>query len=409
MRSVSLLALLLVVLAAGCGQDPVPTAPEGPTVTDVDALLASLPDRDGASRNVNAGYPFPDTPARAIDGFGTAYAALDLPSLARMLHPAFRFVLAPATVEEFGLPRDHLSFDQEIRLLARLFGGLPGLNDWVVEDLDVSLVQMAAWEPVGDTDPYFAGIPGALFSHHEVTIDVSLAEPGLVPHVEGMVRTFVAPSPDNPAAYQVLGFRDFTVRTEDLAWGALQAQFHDFRGYPLAETSDSLVEILVATHEARDLMGYLDLLHPQYRFVVQDQTVEEFGLPDNLFELAEEQLIAWRLFREQPGSNGLVIAEIAFDHVQPQGVWQPVAPDDPDFGDVPGTLQRTYDVRFRLLIQGQYLQFIVDGLVIVYAAPVEIQQGGTTTTIYQLLGQRDFTGSAKTESMSWSRLKAFYQ
>jgi len=163
-------------------------------------------------------------------------------------------------------------------------------------------------------------------------------------------------------------------------------------GLPFPGTPDQLIENFQTVYEARDFLVYTEqILHPQYTFVLQEQTVEDFGLPDNLYEYEDEVVIAQKLFSESPGSNGQVITQIDVERMQPQGVWQDVDDSDQYFGGIENAQRRTYDVKLVLFVQGQNLQLIVEGNVIFYVAGTEVEYQGQTRLYYQLLGQWDFT------------------
>jgi len=179
---------------------------------------------------------------------------------------------------------------------------------------------------------------------------------------------------------------------------------------PFADTPDQAIANFATAYEARDMSIYTDhVLHAQYRFVLQQQTVEDFGLPDNLYEYEDEVALSTKLFGEQPGSSGQIITQIDVERLQPQGVWDVVGDSDQYFGDVENAMRRTYNVKIIGFVQGQNLQLIVEGNVIFYVAPVTIEWDGETHEVYRLLGNWDYTAGKATQSTTWSSLKALYR
>lgn len=161
---------------------------------------------------------------------------------------------------------------------------------------------------------------------------------------------------------------------------------------PFPDTPDKLIANFQTVYEDRDLLKYTEaILHQQYKFILQDQTVEDFGLPDEIYEYEDEVQIATKLFSESPGRDGNVISQIDVDIMQPQGVWQPVDDSDQYFGGIENAQKRTYNVRLVFFVQGENLQLIVEGTVIFYVAGTPTEHQGQTKLYHQLLGQWDFT------------------
>lgn len=177
---------------------------------------------------------------------------------------------------------------------------------------------------------------------------------------------------------------------------------------PFPATPEQLVANFVTALTTRDLAAYRDeVLHPSYRFVLQVDTVEEFGLPDNLFEFADELSISERMFSGQPNSVGGILDDIEIPLLQPQGAWLEVPASDPYFGGV-GALVRNYNVLMYFNMQGAF-RYEVRGDCLVYILADTVEHDGVPTTRYRLLGQLDMTATKSTETVSWGDVKALFR
>jgi len=162
---------------------------------------------------------------------------------------------------------------------------------------------------------------------------------------------------------------------------------------PGFDTPDHLVAAFVARYEGQDVAAYCgDLLAPEYRFILRPQTVIEFELPREAFTRDDEAAIATAMFRQEANSRGEVLSTIEFVEFMPQGQWQPVAAEDPYFGDVAGAVVRTYAVTLFVNVVGDQ-RYEISGSQLIYV----------TGDSQHLLGQLDLTGDGKgVEAASWS-------
>lgn len=181
---------------------------------------------------------------------------------------------------------------------------------------------------------------------------------------------------------------------------------------PFPNTPNQLMENFVTAYEDMDLGQYRDeILSPDYTFVLQAETVEEFDLPDNLYDHADELAIAERMFTGQPNSNGSVLADIEIQVLHPEGTWLPVPASDPYFGGYPGAIFRNYSLLFYFNIQGDF-RYEIYGNQLFYVSVETIMHDGVLTPRYLLLGQLDQTSywlNKATESMTWSSVKALWE
>jgi hypothetical protein len=180
---------------------------------------------------------------------------------------------------------------------------------------------------------------------------------------------------------------------------------------PFPDTPDQLMANFKTAYTDMDLDVYRDeVLRPDYTFVLLNETMEHFGLPDNLFEFADEVLITEKMFAGQPNEAGRVISDIEIQVLQPQGAWLPVLEADPYFGSVPGILYRNYNILIYFNMAGQF-RYEVQGNQLFYVAPDTVMHEGVMTPRYRLRGQLDQTSAMLdkgTESNTWGSVKALF-
>jgi len=159
---------------------------------------------------------------------------------------------------------------------------------------------------------------------------------------------------------------------------------------PFPDTPDKLMTNFKNVYGGMDLVNYRDvILNPNYTFVLQDATVEQFGLPDNLFEYEDEVRIVDKMFSGQANSLGQVVAAIEIQSLQPQGAWLPVPDNDAYFGGV-GALVRNYNTLIYFNISGDF-RYEVRGDQLFYVVADTVMHDGVRTPHYTLLGQLDQT------------------
>jgi hypothetical protein len=178
---------------------------------------------------------------------------------------------------------------------------------------------------------------------------------------------------------------------------------------PFPDTPNQLMANFKTAYGDMDLAVYRDeVLADTYDFVLQDATVEEFGLPDNLFDRADELRITGKMFAGQPNDLGSVISSIDIQSLEPRGAWLAVPETDAYFGDA-GTLVRNYNVLIYFNMQGDF-RYEISGDELFYVSPDTVMHDGAMTPCYRLRGQLDQTSVNKgTESETWSGVKALFQ
>jgi hypothetical protein len=181
---------------------------------------------------------------------------------------------------------------------------------------------------------------------------------------------------------------------------------------PFPDTPDRLMANFKTAYTTMDLDAYRDeVLRPDYTFVLQNETVERFGLPDNLFGFEDEGLITEKMFAGQPNEEGKVLSDIEIQVLHPQGAWLPVPEADPYFASVPGTLVRNYNILIYFNMQGEF-RYEVQGDQLFYVAPDTVLHDGALTPRYRLRGQLDQTArllDKGTESSTWGTVKALFR
>jgi len=181
---------------------------------------------------------------------------------------------------------------------------------------------------------------------------------------------------------------------------------------PFPDTPDQLMENFETAYAGMDLAVYRDeVLAETYDFVLTAETVEEFALPDNVFDRDEELAIAQRMFSGQLNSDGRVLWDIQIQVLAPEGTWLPVPVVDPYFGSVPGALFRNYHLLFYFNMQGDF-RYAVMGNQLFYVVPDTVMHEGVMTPRFRLRGQLDQTaiiGPKSTEAMTWGSVKALYE
>jgi len=159
---------------------------------------------------------------------------------------------------------------------------------------------------------------------------------------------------------------------------------------PFPDTPDKIIANFKTVYTDMDINLYRDeILSPDYTFVLLNETVEHFGLPDNLFEFEDEIRITGKMFSGQPNEAGRVLSDIEIQVLQPQGAWLPVPDNDPYFGGL-GAQVRNYNTLIYFNMQGEF-RYEVQGNQLFYVAADTVMHDGALTPRYRLLGQLDQT------------------
>ena len=180
--------------------------------------------------------------------------------------------------------------------------------------------------------------------------------------------------------------------------------------YPAATTPDQLMANFRDIYENMDYTAFSDrLMHPDFKIMLQQDTVDEFALPLNYFTYEQELAIQQHIFSGEPVETpyGPVpgVTSISFTTFEQQAAWTVAPPNHPSF---PNALYTTYRVRAGFVRNnGASTTLIVQGYIQVYVT--EIEQDGET--LYRLIGMVDLTdGKAKaTENCCWGQVQALYR
>lgn len=159
-------------------------------------------------------------------------------------------------------------------------------------------------------------------------------------------------------------------------------------------TADELVAAFVEAHDTQDPELLDRLLDEDYLFLRADGDV---------YTRTVDLSLTTKMMVGRAGQDGLRIAAMQTEYLQPVGTWSSVSAADPYFGGVAGAMSRPYSARLAYTVDGQSLILFVEGLVIFYAVPDGDE--------YRLLGLLDMTYGrpSRTESVSWSELKALFE
>lgn len=181
---------------------------------------------------------------------------------------------------------------------------------------------------------------------------------------------------------------------------------------PFPDTPDQLIANFQIALTTLDLAAYRDeILADRYEFILQGPTVQEFGLPDGVFDRVEELAIVQRMFTGQPNEAGKVLTAIEVQSLQPHGPWLEVPQADVYFRDLPGALVRNYDLVIYFHLQDDS-RYEVRGQQLFYATPDVRLFEGAMTQCYRLRGQLDactLSSRDQTEMMTWGAVKAHFR
>lgn len=180
---------------------------------------------------------------------------------------------------------------------------------------------------------------------------------------------------------------------------------------PFPNSPEQVMENFRTVYETQDVLGYLQIMHPDFLTILQQETTDEFPDVGTTLDRYEEQNIHKRMFLGQavtdPEGNLVPgVQNIAFQVLQPSGPWE-VTSDDDIF---PNSLYCLYEVQV-LFDRGQSFSTLrVEGMIKFYVVSREFEHNGQTYEFYQMNGQLDLTGGFKsTESVNWGSVKALYR
>jgi len=189
------------------------------------------------------------------------------------------------------------------------------------------------------------------------------------------------------------------------AWTAPPAEVLDlvdggaitFTGAYVLASADAAMQTFRSVYSQRDLDVYQVVLSRDYKWIPQDGEIYNYDI---------EIEVANKMFNALPGEPNVIIADIAVDQLDPQGIWQSTPENDPNFGDYDGSLYRNYIVDIKFALQGQNLIYRVQGPVLFYL----LDEGTEDEANFRLLGMVDATyGNKATENHSWTGVKQLFE
>lgn len=163
--------------------------------------------------------------------------------------------------------------------------------------------------------------------------------------------------------------------------------------YEFPDTPDKLMANFKAVYENMDFDAFKDMLHPDYKTILQTSTSTLYPEVGTELDLSEELTIHNNMFTGQPGTSpdGTLVAGIVgiqFQILEKQQEWTLTPANDP----IPNALQTLYDVIF-LFDRGEGETFLrVEGDIKFYVSRRDSVINQTTTRdYYEMRAQEDLT------------------
>lgn len=213
----SVVVLLMVALVQGCGGD--------------DAVVPLPPDPGG----------FPDTPAKLMQDFQSAYEAMDYAMLSRMMHPDFVTVLQPSTLFRFPDVSATLDVTAERRIHERMFSRAAVVDPEGQYVPGIDRIQFLALEIQGvwGLSPANDVIPGTECATYNVIYDFDRGPSFETLSGQGSIKFYVTHRDSTANGitkpyYQMRGQVDLTFESvgqaaakgvEPFCWGTIKAMF----------------------------------------------------------------------------------------------------------------------------------------------------------------------------------------
>jgi hypothetical protein len=179
---------------------------------------------------------------------------------------------------------------------------------------------------------------------------------------------------------------------------------------PFPGSPDQLMANFRSAQEDRDLAEHRRLLHPDFRMMLQQETVDQFPDLGETIDRVEELRIHERMFSgddltDPTGAFVPGVQAVEFLTFGPLADWAVTPPDDP----MPGALFAPYQVKFNFSRGNQYSQLRTEGVVLFYATSRDSLHEGTIRQFYQMVGQKDLTAPKAVEGATYGTIKAIYR
>ncbi len=176
-------------------------------------------------------------------------------------------------------------------------------------------------------------------------------------------------------------------------------------------TLDGLMQAFRGAHQEMDAKTLSQMLHPDFRMLLQPRTQLDFPELGPELDRAEEIAIAENMFSGQSGTDdqGRFVAPVSsidFRLLEQKGAWA----DSDGGGGFPNTQTALFDVEF-LFFRKEFATTSVMGIVKFFAAGKDTTINGTHQTYWNMIGQQDFTGNLVKgiEATPWGSMKALYR
>lgn len=159
---------------------------------------------------------------------------------------------------------------------------------------------------------------------------------------------------------------------------------------PFAGSPEQLMLNFKQVYEDRNYDGYLTVMNEDFRIFLKQETIQEFGLPRDFFEYAEEIQITEKMFSGNPPSPEVgAITDITFKTMQQITAW-----DETENIDFAGYVESEYEVRFEIMQEtpdGSQKQLNIQGRIKFFLTSEEVEHQGRPRQLYTMVGQIDET------------------
>ena len=93
------------------------------------------------------------------------YEGMDYQGYTQILDPAFKMILKPETIDEFGLDNEYFTYDEDILIMEKMFSGDPAGEDvpGITSISVLHLINMTPWEESQNTE-----FPDATWAKYDI-------------------------------------------------------------------------------------------------------------------------------------------------------------------------------------------------------------------------------------------------
>jgi hypothetical protein len=180
-------------------------------------------------------------------------------------------------------------------------------------------------------------------------------------------------------------------------------------GYPWPGTPELAIANVRDAYEDGDATTYASMISPDFRFVLQAETIAEYALDRGVFDASDEIRIFLTMCMGLPSRDGDRITGLEVVQFEPLAGWEPVPRDDPQFGLLANAERCSYRVHLIVDREADGRPWTVRGEVQLVVAPQPVEDTGNGRTAYRLVGGYDKTVRADgTDELLWGSLKALF-